>query len=271
MDLLYLEMGKLELASRDFDEALGLFQRYGLGQATALPTILKTLQQHEVRDIFEMPFFRECNSLALSHALKQIKYKSRVAVDASWTLMGVMDEFGYLREGEIYVCLKDENDDEVQYLRGTTLVTRMPALHCGDVQSAYAVVPSNANHPLFSLHNCIVFSSKGSRPLPNMLSGGDLDGDLFQISQNPLLFPPNWESPDSYPSVKPRELDRECIIDDLADFFVDFVINDRLGQLCTMHVILADRLSPWSTRSRMCTIVQTGFHGNGFPENRIAC
>lgn len=27
----------------------------------------------------------------------------------------------------------------------------------------------------------IVFSSKGSRPLENMMSGGDLDGDVYMI------------------------------------------------------------------------------------------
>ena len=268
MNLLYLEIGKLELASRDFDEALGLCQRYGLGQATTFPTILKTLHQHDVGGILEIPFFRSCNSLALSHALKQIKYKSRVAVDASWTLMGVVDEFGYLGEGEIYVCLKDEEDEEVQYLTGSTLVTRMPALHCGDVQRVYAVVPSNANHPLFSLYNCIVFSSKGSRPVPNMLSGGDLDGDLFQISQNPQLFPTNWEPPDSYPSVTPRELDRECRMDDLADFFIDFIINDRLGQLSTMHVILADQskdgaLDPGCVKLSQLASIATDFPKKG--------
>lgn len=111
-------------------------------------------------------FFWRPNSLALSHALKQIKYKSRVGVDDSWTLMGVMDEFGCLGEKEICVCLKDENDRSVRYLSGNTLVTRMPALHCGDVQQVRAIGSLDASNPLSALYNCIAFSSKGSCPVP---------------------------------------------------------------------------------------------------------
>ena len=133
------EVARLQIATHDFDEASRLCQKYGLGQAARLQKILRTLQNEGISAIFEMPFFRKLNALALSFGLKQIKYKSRVAVDRSWKLIGVMDEFKYLKDGEIYVCLKDDETGSAECLEGATLVTRSPALHCGDIQSAHAI------------------------------------------------------------------------------------------------------------------------------------
>ena len=212
------EIARLQIASHDFDEASRLCQQYGLGRAARLQKILHTLESECVNPIFEMPFFRKLNSLALSFALKQIKYKSRVAVDRSWKLIGVMDEFKYLREGQIYVCLKDDETGAVECLYGHTLVTRSPSLHCGDIQNVHAIGSVDSTHPLSSLYNCIVFSSEGARPLSNQLSGGDLDGDLFDVSQNPLLFPPTWEEPDCYLPVTPADLGRRCTMADVSRF-----------------------------------------------------
>lgn len=268
--LLDHEVERLETASRDFDEALRLYQNYGLGQASRLPKILTTLCKEGAIGIFDMPFFQQLNSLALSHALKQIKHKSRIAVENSWVLMGVMDEFGILGADEIYVCLKGERDGSTTVLKGDTLVTHMPALHCGDVQKARAIGLVNASNHLSALYNCIVFSSKGERPLPNMLAGGDLDGDLFHVSQNPLLFPPEWEAPSSYPSVTPRDLNRECTIQDIVDFFLDFIVNDRLGQLCTMHAVLADQEAEGVRHSDCVKLSELASVAVDFPKTGIA-
>jgi RNA dependent RNA polymerase len=252
LTLLTIEVSKLEIASTDFEEARKLCQRYNLGQTSRFPKILKTLQLWAVPSIFEMPFFRRLLWLALMFALKQIKYRARIAVeDNSWTLMGIMDEFNVLAPGEIYVCMKDEVYGRPRYLTGETLVTRMPALHCGDMQYVNAVGPVDSNNPLSALYNCVVFSSRGPRPIPNMLSGGDLDGDLYQITQNPLLFPPSTDEPDAYPSVDRKELDRDCKMADIADFFVDFIVNDRIGQISNMHVIHSDK-SPLGARDPEC-------------------
>lgn len=235
------EVARLQIASHDFDEASRLCRQYGLGQAVGLQRILNTLKSEGIEAIFDMPFFRKLNATALSYALKQIKYKSRVAVERSWKLIGVMDEFKYLKPDEVYVCLKDDEAGKIEYLEGDVLVTRSPALHCGDIQKVYAIGSLDSNHPLSALYNCIVFSSQGSRPIPNQLSGGDLDGDLYDISQHHLLFPPNYEKPDSYPSVSPVDVGRQCTMDDIAKFFLDFVVNDNLGQICSRHAIIADQ------------------------------
>jgi RNA dependent RNA polymerase len=245
------EISRIQLASRDFDEGSKLCHRYGLGRAARLQKILQALKEQRVPAIFDMPFFRKLNALSMSFALKQIKHKSRIWVDRSWKLIGIMDEFKFLKEGQIYICLRDEETGAREYLKGDTLVTQMPALHCGDVQKAYAIGSVEPAHPLSTLYNCIVFSSEGKRPLPNQLSGGDLDGDLFDISQNPLLFPPEWVEPASYPSVRPKDAGRDCTMTDISEFFLDFIRNDNLGQICNRHLIIADQ-SRYGARDAKC-------------------
>jgi len=248
--ILQAELAHLELASTSYDDMVRLFRRHGLGQAPRLQSILRSLEDQGLNDILDIPFFNELRVLALAHALKQIKYKSRIAVDSSWKLLGVMDEFNYLREGQVYVCLREEQK-EVRYLEGRTIVTRSPCLHCGDVQIVDAIGSVDPSHPLSALHNCIVFASTGHRPIPNMLSGGDLDGDLFDVSQHPSLFPPMCDAAAAYESVPPRELLRDCTIDDITKFFLGFILNDNLGQLCTRHAILADQ-SEFNVREEKC-------------------
>jgi hypothetical protein len=148
-------------------------------------------------------------------------------------------------------------------------VTRMPALHCGDIQKLRAVGRAE-NSPLAALYNCIVFSSKGTRPIPNMLSGGDLDGDLFQVTQHPLLFPPTWASPGSFPAVQPEDLQRNCTINDIAKFFIDFIISDRLSQISHMHLILADQ-SPDGAHNPGCVkLSQLASTAVDFPKTGVA-
>jgi len=94
-----------------------------------------------------------------------------------------MDETGILEEGEVFVITSTEPGERKKtVLTGSNIiVSRSPALHPGDVQVVKAVdVPRH--HPLRKLSNCICFSQKGNRDLPSQLSGGDLDGDLYQVS-----------------------------------------------------------------------------------------
>ena len=46
----------------------------------------------------------------------------------------------------------------------------------GDIQKVRAISKIEAS-PFVFLENTLVFSSKGERPLQDMLGGGDLDGD----------------------------------------------------------------------------------------------
>ncbi|KAK1090155.1 hypothetical protein LTR48_008854, partial [Friedmanniomyces endolithicus] len=113
-------------------------------------------------------------------------------------------------------------------------------MHPGDIQVVNAVdVPENS--PLKKLSNVVVFSQHGDRDLPSMLSGGDLDGDLYNIIWDKRLRPKLVATPADYPKVSPVELDRAVTAKDMSDFFVTFMETDQLGMICTRHMQLADQ------------------------------
>lgn len=152
--------------------------------------------------------------------------------------IGIMDETGYLQEGQIYCSVQNEKTGLV--LTGQVVITRCPALHPGDVQYVDAVdVPLDS--PLRAVHNCVVFSSKGDRDLPSQLSGGDLDGDLYNIIYDDTLMPTKITDPADYPTVPAIDIGREVTRFDMTNFFVQFMENDQLGRLSTLHQTLADQ------------------------------
>lgn len=116
-------------------DAAQILAQYGLGSATKLGQILKGLVGPlmgltTVNAVKEVPFLRHCMVAALTYALRSIKYRCRVPVPQSCTLMGIMDETGELEEGEIYVCLRPQNGKR-RVLQGRCLVARSPMMHPG--------------------------------------------------------------------------------------------------------------------------------------------
>ena len=166
-----------------------------------------------------------------------------------------MDESDFLQEGEIYCSTHSERGPNI--LTGDVVVTRSPALHPGDVQCIKAVdVPEN--NPLRALHNVVAFSSHGNRDLPSQLSGGDLDGDLYNIIYDDTLYPARLFPPADYPTATPIDIGRTVERSDMTDFFIQFMENDNLGLIATLHQILADQ-SPKGTFDPVC-IKLAGMH-----------
>lgn len=151
-----------------------------------------------------------------------------------------MDETGDLQEGTIYCSFQTERGGQIKIIEGSVVITRSPALHPGDVQCVTAVnVPVNS--PLRALHNMVVFSSRGQRDLPSQLSGGDLDGDLYNVIYDDSLYPKRLAYPADYPTPIAVDIGRAVERSDMTDFFINFMENDRVAQIATLHQILADR------------------------------
>lgn len=177
------------------------------------------------------------------HELRLLKHRARIEVDKGATLFGVMDETGFLQENEVFVTF-DTSFARVSAppSHGTrVLVTRSPALHDGDIQAAVNVIPPK-DHPLSHHQNCIVFNQKGPRDLPSQLSGGDLDGDKFNVIWDPDCVPTKIFPPADYPRGLPEDIGRPVTSADMIDFFVHFMETDRLGMIATRHMIAADQL-----------------------------
>lgn len=78
---------------------------------------------------------------------------------------------------------EDMNQVEQKIIEGKLIVSRNPCTHPGDVRLLKGV-----NRPEFHhLNNVVVFPSTGERPLCNMMSGGDLDGDVYFVTWNKVI------------------------------------------------------------------------------------
>ena len=115
-----------------------------------------------------------------------------------------------------------------------------------------------ADNPLRALHNVVAFSSHGQRDLPSQLSGGDLDGDLYNIIYDDTLYPKRLSPPADYHTATPIDIGRKVEKSHITEFFIQFMENDTLGLIATLHQILADQ-SPAGTFDPMC-IKLAGLH-----------
>lgn len=175
--------------------------------------------------------------------LRLLKHKARIPISEGVTLFGVMDETGFLKENEVYVTYdfsRLKNRFEPPPTTGWVIVTRSPALHPGDIQIPRNVIPPEG-HPLRDLTNVIVFSRRGARDLPSQLSGGDLDGDIYNVIWHPRAVVQQRFHPADYPRVDALDLGRGVTSEDMANFFIDFIKQDCLGVIATRHMILADQ------------------------------
>jgi hypothetical protein len=168
-----------------------------------------------------------------------------------------MDETGTLREGEVHISVqRTDNSGNTKreiIVNDRVVVTRAPALHPGDVQLVRAVdVPIES--PLKNIRNCIIFSQHGARDVPSQLSGGDLDGDLFHVIYDQRLIPPLTLPPAEYAPAQAKDLGRPVEVDDIVDFFIEFMNMDRLGQISNKHKIRAD-IKPDGTLDPQCIIL----------------
>ncbi|KAH0559780.1 hypothetical protein GP486_003706 [Trichoglossum hirsutum] len=231
--------------------AANFLERNTVGRGARLPLLIERL--NDLRLSFSEDYFlRSAVELAVLYQLRELKHRSRILVEEGYTLYGIMDETNFLEEGEIYCVIETEKDGR-SVIVGDVTVTRAPALHPGDIQVAKAVnVPGDS--PLNALHNCVVFSQKGKRDLPSQLSGGDLDGDLYNIIEHPRLRPKFIHEPADYPPVRPIEITEGVKREDITGFFIEFMENDQLGRIATLHQTLADQ-KPKGTLDPSCIVL----------------
>ncbi|KAL8665874.1 MAG: hypothetical protein Q9168_007610 [Polycauliona sp. 1 TL-2023] len=237
LDLQDEAVEQLRITTENPINAAYYLQRNDIGKSARLSWLMRKLSYIGM-SFSDDEFLRDTLELAVLIQLRNLKYRSRIYVDRGMTVYGIMDETGILKEGQIYCSVQNEKSASV--LTGPVVITRSPAMHPGDVQCVNAVdVPLDS--PLRSVHNCVVFSSKGDRDLPSQLSGGDLDGDLYNVIYDDSLMPTMWSRPADYETANPINIGREVLRSDMTEFFVKFMENDQLGRLATLHQTLADQ------------------------------
>ncbi|KAG0637582.1 RNA dependent RNA polymerase-domain-containing protein [Tuber brumale] len=206
------------------------------------------------------PFVMSMLKLWRAWTIKYLKEKAKIMIEEGAFVLGVVDETGTLDgyyysqdEGptedadnpetslpQIFLQVTDpDRPGESRIIEGPCVIARNPSLHPGDVRKVMAVNAKELHH----LHNVVVFSQKGDRDLPNLLSGGDLDGDDYIIIWDKKLTScvNNYE-PMNYSAQTPRELERDVEISDITKFFVNYMKNDKLGTIANAHLAWADKL-----------------------------
>jgi len=237
------ELRRLRSITASVDSTAKFLKAQGIGDAIQLHKLFRQTALFGV-DYRRDPFLRSVVETVVLKELRLLKHKARIPVPEGITLFGILDETGFLEEGQVYVTY-DTTSGRYAFppaSKARVLVTRSPALHPGDVQTACNMIPPEG-HALRELHNCIVFSQMGSRDLPSQLAGGDLDGDVFSViwDRQCVVEGLRVHEAAEYSPVQPLVLDRTVTREDMADFFVDFMRTDHLGVIAVRHMILADQ------------------------------
>ncbi|KAA1468672.1 RdRP-domain-containing protein [Dentipellis sp. KUC8613] len=230
-------------SAESYANAARILEQYGLGASFRLPSVLLGLSKLGLQPSSGDDFYQRMLNFAIHHILRDLKHHARIPVPNGYTLVGVADIHGYLREGQIFACVKDPQTHCRTYLKGKTLISRSPTIHPGDVQCVEAIGEPPAGSPFASesLANTVVFSIGGDRPLPSYLGGGDLDGDTYNLTSMPELLPPTTNQPAAYDAAPKKLLLRHSTMEDVADFVTDYVNNDVLGIVANSWLVIADQ------------------------------
>ncbi|KAL6698400.1 RNA dependent RNA polymerase domain-containing protein [Trichoderma pleuroticola] len=253
LDLLEKQIGLYEEAIKDNNVAVDVLTKC-VDENQSTLVLAELLQAGFKTKTVQEPFVTNLLTLWRSWSLKLLKEKARIPIAKSAFVLGCVDETATLRghsnstEGtsekdvnklpQIFLQVSDlKKYNNATVIKGVCVVGRNPSLHPGDIRVVEAVDIPELRH----LRDVVVFPSTGDRPVPNMLSGGDLDGDDFFVIWEPTLIPDEWNHPAmNYSSPPPEELDRDVNADDLRDFFVKYMQNDVLPLIATAHLGLAD-------------------------------
>ncbi|GLT69006.1 hypothetical protein SLA2020_411920 [Shorea laevis] len=144
--------------------------------------------------------------------LLELRIKTRIFIPDGRAMMGCLDETRTLEYGQVFVQF------------------------------------SGTRHKEF-YNDSITFSGTGSdqrfvvegRPHPNECSGSDLDGDIYFVCWDPELIPPRQVQPMDYTPAETIQLDHDVTIEEIEEYFVDYIVNDSLGIIANAHTVHADR------------------------------
>ncbi|XP_057777391.1 probable RNA-dependent RNA polymerase 1 [Salvia miltiorrhiza] len=202
--------------------------------------------------------------------LLDLRVKARIFVPQARQMMGCMDETGTLEYGEVFVQFSGTGSsglyEGTKYtVTGKVAVAKNPCLHPGDVRVLRAVDVQELQHMV----DCVVFPRKGKRPHPNECSGSDLDGDIYFVCWDPELIPPNQEPPMTYNPAPNTLLDHNVTIEEVEEYFTNYIVNDSLGIIANAHTAFADKERDGALSSPCLELAQLFSVAVDFPKTGI--
>ncbi|KAK3710235.1 hypothetical protein LTR37_010456 [Vermiconidia calcicola] len=204
------------------------------------------------------PFMMSVLRLWRSWNIKYLKEKARINVEQGAFVLGCVDETGTLKGNsddmryssgerndpellpEIFLQIPDRDPSRKgkwKVVEGVCILARNPSLHPGDVRVVRAVdVPA-----LHHLRSCVALPQTGDRPLANMCSGGDLDGDDYLVMWDDDIIPNVWNHPAmNYDAPDPVQTEGPVTVDDMTSFFVTHLKHANLSRIAVAHRYWAD-------------------------------
>ncbi|GAA5813501.1 hypothetical protein MFLAVUS_006979 [Mucor flavus] len=211
------------------------------------------------------PYITNLLSLFRINVLKDLKKKAKIIVPNGAYLLGVMDETDTLEEGEVFVQIYNNtnNNAHKEIITGEVVVFRNPCFHPGDVRVVKAVDKPNLHH----LIDVVVFSAKGFRDIPSMCSGGDLDGDDYTVYWDPRLIPKKKNFPPMDYTAAPSKVVSDVTIRDIIKFFVNYISHDNLGQIANAHLATADQSDIGARDGKCILLAQLHSEAVDFPKS----
>lgn len=279
----YADLGKYALESFSLDN---LPATQGMSQnGNPMLRLFYVLREHGIKpDAYKTTFLGRYLVMLWGEYIEEW---SKIPIPGSYTALGLTDDCRVVGEGEVYVRTAQST------VVGQVLIYRNPIIHIGDIQEAKALsdeelheriksshIPQDSKDEVFksltSMNNVVFFPQKGHRPFPNMLSGGDLDGDLYHILTKKVGF---WgadlklKAPASYePDKSPAPASSDCDMGALSDFVGSFIRNDCMALLSRTLLIVAEA-SEGGLDSTICKQLgqhisrAVDFQKNGVPVN----
>ncbi|KAI3734100.1 hypothetical protein L6452_13562 [Arctium lappa] len=205
------------------------------------------------------PFLSMMLQVFRATKLLELRTKTRIFVPRGRSMMGCLDETQTLAYGEVFVqfsgarrgVLGDDfnggSSNNCRIVTGKVVVAKNPCLHPGDVRVLSAVDVPQLRHMV----DCVVFPQKGHRPHPNECSGSDLDGDIYFVCWDPDLIPPRQIEPMDYTPAPSMQLDHDVTIEEVEEYFANYILNDSLGIIANAHTVFADR-EPTKAMAKPC-------------------
>jgi RNA-dependent RNA polymerase len=201
-----------------------------------------------------------------SSQMQGLLEKSRICVPKGRWLVGCLDEFGILEQGQCFIRASTPSfnkhfvrhgpifssaNKNSEIIVGTVVMAKNPCLHPGDVRILEAVDVPELHH----LVDCLVFPKKGKRPHANEASGSDLDGDIFFVTWDEKLVPPGKRNctPMDYSPAEAKQLPREVLPHVSKNILAMFLIITQGFFQCNLRTV-ADKPSGES-QTRTCLIL----------------
>ncbi|KAF9351754.1 hypothetical protein BGX34_000383, partial [Mortierella sp. NVP85] len=212
------------------------------------------------------PFIKNLLALFKHRQHEELAKKARILVPEGAYLLGVCDETGDLKEGEIFVQISgSEGSSKRRIIEAECIVVRCPCFHPGDVRVVRAVNCESLAH----LHDVVVFNTKGSRGIPSMCSGGDLDGDDFTVIWDERIVKKVKQCEPMDYSGQGTLTANNVTIHDIKRFFVQYAVSDNLGVIANAHLALSDQLEGGPFHSKCLKLAKLHSDAVDFPKSGI--